>query len=291
MMRGWGGVAKATIIGWLEDRALSMGAALAYYTLFSLGPVLFIAIAIAGLVWGADEVRSGVVSQISALIGRSGADAIDALITQTRIFGSGVVGAIIGIGSFLLASTALFVQIQDDLNAIFRVRQRSAGGIAAFLRQRLLSFAILIALGFALLISLALDAALASFTEYLGLDELETLYFIMNAVFGWLIATAIFALLFAALPTRRPSRRAIIAGALLSATLLTIGKFLIGFYLGRADVVSAYGAAGSLILVLLWVYYSSQTLFLGAEFARCLDEALAQRIPASDGGAHRPINR
>lgn len=279
-MRGVVYLIGATISGWLEDRALSMGAALAYYTLFSLGPILLIAIATAGLVWGAEEVRLAVVHQIAELIGASGAEAIDALLAKTRILGAGVVGAVIGVGSFLLASTALFVQIQDDLNTIFRAKRRSSGGIATFLRQRLLSFAILIALGFALLVSLALDAGLASATEYFGLDDLEMLYLAMNSFFSWLIAVAIFGLVFSVLPTERPSRRSLIAGALLSGTLLILGKFLIGFYLGRADVVSAYGAAGSLILVLLWVYYSSQTLFLGAELARALDDRKTQREKA-----------
>jgi membrane protein len=255
-----------------------MGAALAYYTLFSMGPILLIAISIAGLVWGADEARIAVVHQIAELIGQTGADSIDGLLSHTRILGSGTVGAVIGIGSFLLASTALFVQIQDDLNVIFKVQRRSSGNIAVFLQQRLLSFALLIALGFALLVSLALDAGLASVTAYFGLDELELFYLIVNTLLGWTIAVVIFALIFSVLPTKRPGRQATVAGALLSGTLLIVGKFLIGFYLGRADVVSAYGAAGSVVLILLWIYYSSQTLFLGAELARTLDERPHGRI-------------
>jgi membrane protein len=274
-------ILRNTLVGWSEDRALSMGAALAYYTLFSLGPVLLVTISIAGLVWGAEASRAAVVAQIGQLIGASGADAVDAVLSGTRLFGSGLLGAIVGIGGFVFASTALFVQVQDDLNVILKAPKRSASGAVAFIQQRLISIAMLIVLGFVLMISLALDAALASVSAFVGFNDVELIYLALNFLLGWFIAVLIFTLMFAVLPSVKLGRRALFAGAVLSGTLLVVGKSLIGLYLGRADVVSAYGAAGSLILILLWVYYSSQTLFLGAELAAAIENESARPADAA----------
>lgn len=264
-------------MGWLEDRALSMGAALAYYTLFALGPVLLVTISVAGFVWGSEASRQALVAQIAQLIGQSSAEAVEDILARTNLFGSGLIGAVIGLAGFLLTATGVFVQVQDDLNLIFRAPKRSASGALQFVQQRVLSIAMLIVLGFILMISLALDAALASFSEYVGFDGLELIYLVLNTAISWCIAVAIFAVMFTVLPNIRLRRRSLVAGAMLSGTLLLIGKSLIGLYLGRADVISAYGAAGSLILILLWVYYSSQTLFLGAELASVLHHGDARR--------------
>lgn len=264
-----------------------MGAALAYYTLFSLGPVLLVTISVAGLVWGHAASREAIVSQIGQLIGISGATAVDSILAGTNLFGSGILGAVIGVLGFLFTSTGVFVQIQDDLNVIFRAPKRSAGSTFEFVRQRLLSIAMLIVLGFVLMISLALDAALAAFSAFIGSDGLEFLYLGLNALLGWVIAVAIFAIMFAVLPSIRLRRGPLMAGAILSGSLLVIGKSLIGIYLGRADVISAYGAAGSLILILLWVYYSSQTLYLGAEMASVLHHLNAEAPTTKSRRAER----
>lgn len=260
----------STVNGWIDDRGPSMGAALAYYTLFSLGPILLTAIGIASWVWGDEASRGAVIRQVEGLIGKEGAVAVDSLVATTAMFGSGWLGTIIGLVTFFVTATAVFVQLQDDLNTIFESERKQTNGIIAFIWQRLISFAMLIALGFILMVSLALDAALASASEYFGMTDAEIVYAVANSILSWLLAVVVFGLIFSVLPARRPGRRSLIAGSFFSGTMFIVGKFLIAFYLGRADVVSGFGAAGSFVLILLWVYYSSQILFLGAEFTKAV---------------------
>jgi membrane protein len=269
--------ATLTANNWFGDRAASMGAALSYYTVFSLGPILLVAINIAGWVWGRDATRDAVVGQIERLIGSDGAAAVTSILSGTSISGAGdgLLSSLLGLGLFLFTATAAFVQMQDDLNAIFPSERRSSSGILTFLSQRLLSVAMLIALGFIMLVSLLLDAALASATEYLGFDTVELAYVVLNTVVSWFLAIAVFALIYKVLPTRLMRWKPVLWGALCAGTLFILGKFLIGLYIGRADVASVFGAAGSLVTILLWVYYSAQILFLGAEVTKTLSSEIA----------------
>jgi membrane protein len=261
-----------------------MGAALAYYTVFSLGPILLIAINVAGWIWGRDETRDAVVGQIERLIGTQGAEVVSSVLSGTSIShaDSGVLSSLFGLGLFLLTSTAAFVQLQDDLNAIFPHKRAPSSGILTFLRQRLLSFAMLMALGFILLVSLLLDAALASATAYFGFDSVELAYAVLNTFVSWVLAIAVFALIFKTLPDRVLRWQPVLAGAFTAGSLFIVGKFVIGFYIGRADVVTVFGAAGSLVTVLLWVYYSAQILFLGAEVTKSFSPELSSAEIAKD---------
>ncbi len=269
--------------GWSDDRAASMGAALAYYTVFSIGPILLVSIAIAGWIWGASEAQTAIFRQIEALVGEAGAKTLAEILTRTSIISpdGGFWSGIFGIGLFLLSSTAAFVQLQDDLDAIFHGHARPGSGFISFLWQRLLSLAMLMALGFLLLASLVLDAALASTSVYFGFEATELAYIALNTVTSWILAMIVFALVFKILPVAVLKWRPVLAGAVVSGTLFIIGKFLIGLYIGRANIVTVFGAAGSLITILLWIYYSAQILFLGAEVTKTLSPEYRPKPDAS----------
>lgn len=261
-----GAVIIETAEGWLSDRALSMGASLAFYTTFSMAPLLLIAISVAGFWFGNDAARGAVVSEFEMLAGSSAAQSINALLLNAHIFGPGVIGVAAGIFTFLVSATAAFIELQDDLNIILRAKPPSADRYWAFVRQRLISLAMIVAIGFLLMVSLAVDAAMAAFSRYLDFDAKDIFLAILAMVGNLAMSILLFTLVFRFLPTIRLPWRAILMGGALTGVMFIVGKFLIGFYLGRSHVASTFGAAASLITVLLWVYYSSQIFLIGAEF-------------------------
>ncbi|HVJ32644.1 MAG TPA: YihY/virulence factor BrkB family protein [Terriglobia bacterium] len=251
---------------WSADRALSMGASLAFYTIFSMAPLLLIAISIAGFFFGNDVAREAVVEEFRLLAGASAARSVDAMLVSASHFGSGVVGITIGICTFLVSATAAFIELQDDLNAILRAPPPKISKYWTFLRQRVISFAMIVAIGFLLMVSLAFDAAISAFGHYFQLDVVAILLAILTLLVNAMMSIILFALIFKVLPNADLSWRAVLGGAIFTAILFILGKFLIGLYLGQSHVASTYGAAASLITILLWVYYSSQILLIGAEF-------------------------
>ena len=260
---------KESVSQFSEDFAPSMGAALAYYTIFSIAPLLIIAIAVAGFVFGEDAARGQIFAQLRGLLGDRGAAAIEAAVKSASQTGSGTFAAIAGIVTLLLGATSVFGELQSDLDRIWDSTPKDSG-LRGLLRGRLLSFGMVLGIGFLLLVSLVLSAAVSALGHFWHdvLPGSETLMQVINFVLGFVVITGLFAMIYKLLPRCEIRWADVWIGATVTSLLFSIGKFLIGLYLGRSSVASSFGAAGSLVIVLLWVYYSAQIFLLGAEFTR-----------------------
>jgi len=268
---GAAALARTVIDSWSADRAPKMAAALAFYTAFAVAPLLLIAIAVAGLLFGQDAARGHVVEQLSGLLGREGAEAIQDILRKAWQPQSGKIATLLGLAAFIVAATGVFGELQDSLNQIWKVRKKPGRGLLGLIKDRFLSMTMVLGIGFLLLVSLVLTAALNALGSSLvtwagGGTALRALGFI--ASFG--LVAALFAAIFKVLPDAETRWRDVWTGALLTAFLFAVGKFLIGLYLGKSAVGSTYGAAGSFVVFLLWVNYSAQILFLGAEFTKAV---------------------
>ena len=254
---------------WLDDYGPSMGAALAYYTMFSMAPLLLIVIAVAGLAFGEQAARGEIAAQLSAMMGPAGAEAVQSLLTSVRQPAQSTAATVLGVALLLLGATTVFGELQDALDRIWRVpaRKRTSGWMA-LLRARMLSFGMILAIGFLLMVSLVLSATLDTLGRWWGpaFGGWLVLAAWVNAVVGFGLVAVVFALIYKIMPRVRLQWRDVAIGALVTATLFSLGKALIGLYIGRSGIATAFGAAGSLVLVLVWVYYSAQIFLLGAEF-------------------------
>jgi membrane protein len=262
-------LAKETVIRWTEDKASALAAALAYYALFSLAPLVLIAVAVAGLVFGQQAAAGELYEQLAGLIGDAGAAAVQGIVANMHAQqGGGVLATIIGLATLLFGATGVFVQLQDSMNTIWKAKPPTTNGIVEFLRVRLVSFSMVLGIGFLLLVSLILSAVLAAIGNYLGgfLPGGAAVGQALNATVSLVVVTALFAMIYKLLPDTPVAWRDVWLGALVTSFLFTVGKLAIAFYLGKASVASTYGAAGSVVILLLWVYYSSLILYLGAEF-------------------------
>lgn len=265
------GLIKETIQEWNQDKVPLWAAALAYYTVFSLAPLLLIAIAIAGSIFGEEAARGEIVAQIQGLVGQQGAETIQAMIQNAQKPGSGgTIATIVGIVTLLFGASGVFSQLQDALNTIWEVQPKPGLGLLSFLQARFLSFAMVLVIGFLLLVSLVLSAALAAISAFFG--NFVPGYVVVGQILNFLISFGVVTLLFASiykfLPDVEVPWKDLWVGAGVTALLFNFGKFLIGLYLGNSGVTSAYGAAGSLVVILLWVFYTAQILLLGAEFTQ-----------------------
>jgi membrane protein len=262
---------RETLSEWNDDGASRLAAALSYYTVFSLAPLLVIAVAIAGLAFSRSTVQSQLNSQIQAMIGAQGANAIMGMLKNATQIRSGVLASILSIVILLFGASGVFGQLQTSMNIIWDVQPKQNQGIMATVRQRFLSFSLVVGVGFLLLVSLIASALLSGLNSYLSalLPAVGSyLWQVLGFVISFAIITLVFAVTFKVLPDRHIPWQHVWLGAIFTSLLFNIGKYLIGLYLGRASVTSAYGAAGSLVIILLWVYYSAQILFLGAEFTQ-----------------------
>jgi membrane protein len=275
-------VMKHALAGWWNDNVPRLGASLAYYTLFALAPILLIATAIAGLVFGAEAVRGEIVGQIQGLVGKEGAQAVQAMLEGAAKPSSSKLETAIGLLTFFLGSTGAFLELQTALNGIWRVKAKPSAGIRQLLLPRLISFGLVVAVGFLLLVSLLVSAALAALDRYMGnaFPALAAIWQAANVLVSFGVITLLFALVYKVLPDVELRWRDVWIGGLVTAGLFSIGKFLIGLYLGRSTLASSYGAAGSVIVLLLWVYYSAQVVLLGAEFTRSYVEKFGGRPPS-----------
>jgi membrane protein len=261
---------RATYAEWSRDKAPRMGAALAYYTIFSLAPLLVIAIAIAGFVFGKDAVQGEIMGQIQGLVGSESARAVQTMIQSAHKPAHGVIATIFGIAILLLGASGVFTEMQDALNTIWKVDTTSKTGVWNLIKGRFLSFGMVLGIGFLLLVSLLLSAALSAVATYasgflpIPPAALHALDFLFSLVF----IAGLMALIFKFLPDVRITWKDVRVGAVLTSLLFTAGKFLIGFYIGHSVTMSAYGAAGSVVVILAWIYYSAQILYFGAEFTR-----------------------
>lgn len=272
MQNHWVSLLRDAATGWWNDRALSMGAAIAYYAIFSLAPVLLIVIAIGGMVFGSEAARDAVLAQFGGLIGTSGAEAVDKILASASNIGSGVIGTLIGVATFMVTATGAFAELQADLNVIWKTKAPPSSGVLHFLWSRLLTFAMIAAIAFLLMISLTFDALASAASQYFSLQQEALAFVLLNLLFSIAMATLLFAFIFKVLPDVRIPLRDVMPGALLTAVLFVLGKFVIGLYLGRSNIASSYGAAASVISLMLWVYYSTQILLFGAEFVKAYTE-------------------
>jgi len=253
---------------WLDDKAPRLAAALSYYTAFSLPPLLVLLVGIGGFALGTDVVRERLRDQIGQLVGDDSALLLDQAVGAAQSTGTGA-AVVIGIGALLLGATGVFGQLQDALNTIWEARPEKAGGVWKLIRSRLLSLAAVFGTAFLLLVSLAVSAAVGGIIDMAGqVETLESLLVVLDLVTSVGVITVLFALMFKFLPDVEIVWRDVWFGAFVTAVLFVIGKFGIGLYLSISDVGSAYGAAGSLIVILAWIYYSALILFFGAELTQ-----------------------
>jgi membrane protein len=262
-------VVKETFSEWSEDKAPRLAAALSYYTVFSIPPLLFLVISIAGLILNQSDVRKAVLDQIAGALSQESADAIGAMIDSASLGGSSGIGAVTGLVILLLGASGVFTQLQDALNTIFEVRIKP-GQTLFVLRKRLFSFLMVLGLGFLLLVSLVLSTALAALAVTIQsyLPGSVSVFQAVNFLLPFLVIMGLFALMFRYLPDAAIAWRDVWPGAALTSLLFNIGKSLLSLYLARSNLANTYGAAASVVLIFVWVYYTAQILFIGAEFTQ-----------------------
>ena len=260
----------ASLDAWLEHRAGSKGAALAFYTLFSMTPIVVLAIAAAGYFFGADAAQGRILAQVEGLVGSAGAQVIQGLLAGARDPAVGIFATMVAAVVLLVGATGVFVELKGSLDEIWGIEPPKGRAIVVFLRTRLHSFGLVLTLAFLLLVSLVLHAALAVLDRYVGgmWSGAYPLLAVAASAVAFAVIASLFAVIYKALPQVSLSWRDVWTGSGFTAALFTLGKYAIGLYLGASGVASSFGAAGSLIVLLLWVYYSSQVFFLGAEFTR-----------------------
>ena len=280
---------RQSINGWIEDRAPSMGAALAYYTAFSLAPLLLIVIAVAGLVFGEDAARGAILDELSELVGADGAAAILAMLAGLDGKKEGIFAAVVSAVTLFIGATTAFVELQSDLDRIWKVETRTAGGVWGFLRTRLLSFGMVLGIGFLLLVSLVISAFVSTLEKFWGgwFVGVELLLQASNFLVSFGVITVLFAMIYKILPSVDIEWDDVWIGALVTSLLFSVGKFLIGLYIGKSAVSSSLGASGTFVVLLLWLYYSTQIFLLGAEFTYAYahgrgSHAGANRLPRQE---------
>jgi membrane protein len=259
-----------SVKAWIDHRGASKGAALAFYTLFSMTPILVLAIAIAGHFFGAEAAQGEIIAELQRLVGPNGAQAIQALLAAARNPASGLVAAVVSSVLLLVGATSVFAELKDSLDELWGIEQPLQSGIMPFIRTRLLSFGLILVLAFLLLISLVVSAALAVIERMAGgiWSSSAADLSILSSLISFGVIACLFAVIYKMLPNVALSWRDVWVGAVVTAALFSLGKYAIGLYLGNSAVASGFGAAGSVIALLLWVYYSAQIFFLGAEFTR-----------------------
>ena len=257
-----------TTLSFIDDEALSRGAAIAFYAVTSLAPVLLIVIAIAGLVFGRDAAQDAISGQFSELMGKQAADVLQSVIASASAKSSSIVATVVGVAMLAATASGVFGEMQAALNTIWKTRSREAT-VSRLIRARVTSLGLVAALGFLLVVSLAVSAGLTAFANSLDRLPVGTLLLSgLNFVVSWLLFAVLFGAIYKVLPDRTLQWKDVIVGALMTSLLFNIGKALIGWYIGSSAVASSYGAAGGLIVLLLWVYYSAQIFLFGAEFTK-----------------------
>ncbi len=279
------GILKKAASEWMEDQAPTLGAALAYYTVFSLAPLLIIIIGVAGLVFGPEAAQGQIFEQLRGLLGEAGAKSMQDLVENANAKpATGIFATVIGIVTLLFGASGVFGQLQTSLNAIWGVQPKPGRGVLGIIQDRILSFGFILVVGFLLLVSLLLTAAIALVGEWSGgmMPGMEFLIQLLNSGLSLAVITLLFAMLFKFLPDAKIAWHDVWIGAFITAALFTVGKFALGLYLGKSSVSSSYGAAGSLIVLLLWVYYSSQILFFGAEVTQVYANRFGSHVAPAD---------
>ncbi len=284
---------KDTFRAWSASKTPRLGASLAYYTIFAVAPLLLIALTIAGLCFGPAAARRELFGQVNGLVGHDGGEAIQALVAAANRPKAGLWATVGALATFGAGVTAVFVELQDALNTIWGVERKRGGGVRTFIKDRLLSFAVVLGIGFLLLVSLVLNAGLAALGTFASglLPEQQVLLEVLNFVFSLGVITLLFAMILKLLPDVKIAWGDVWVGAFVTALLFNLGKFLIGYYLGRSTMLSIYGAAGSIVVVLVWVYYSAQIVFFGAVFTRIHAESRGKSPNLLRTAKSRPVTQ
>ncbi len=271
---------KETVKEFLDDKAMRLSAALAYYSVFSLAPLLIIAISIAGTIFGEDAARGAIEAELTESIGQQAAAAVQDMVSNAYLDGSSWVMTLVGFAILLVTASGVFAQLKDAMNAVWDIEVKPGGGVKGLVKARLLALSMVLVIGFLLLISLMASAASAAAIKWLGnaLPIPGFIFQICTFTISLGLVTVLFGMIFKILPDAHIEWRDVWSGAFLTAILFSIGKLLLGIYLGREGAASAYGAAGALILLLSWVYYSANILLLGAEFTQVYARSRGRRI-------------
>jgi membrane protein len=284
------GVLKQTAVDWLDDKAPRLGAALAYYAVFSIAPLIVIVIAMAGIWFGHEQAQHQILNQLSGMVGEQGAQGIGSMLESVQKPREGIIASVLAIVTLIFGATGVFAQLQDALNTIWEVKPKPGRGVWGFIRHRILSLAMVFAIGFLLLVSLVLSAGLAAAGKWMSgsLPGGEALWQVINFGISFIVIALLFSLMFKYLPDVKIAWRDVWIGGALTALLFIVGKFALGMYLGRSSVASAYGAAGSLVILLLWVYYSAQIFLFGAEFTQVYANRFGKKLRPSRNAMWAP---
>lgn len=254
----------------IDDKAFKMSAALSYYAAFSIGPMLIIIIAIAGFLFGEDAIRGQIFREMNSLMGNDGAVLLETIIKGASNTSTGIIATIISVLFLFIGSVGVFIELQESLNIIWGVEQKPGRGIRGFIKNRLNSFSLVIATSFVMMVSLVINSVMTILNNFLGktFNILFPLADILNNISSFIFVTILFALIFKYLPDVRLPWRYVRLGAVITATLFSLGKYLIGLYIGNSSYSSTYGAAASMIVLFVWIYFSGLILFFGAEFTQ-----------------------
>jgi membrane protein len=277
---------KETASDWMSDDAPRLAASLAFYTLLSLAPIIVIAVSIAGLAFGPEAAKGQIAGELGAIVGTDAAKGVETVVASAKSPASGTLATVVGIGTLFIGASGVFGELQFALNRIWEVKAREGRGIWGAIKDRFFSFTMVLSVAFLLLVSLVLSAVLSAVGKtFTGLlPGGEAVWQVVNFVFSFAMVTGLFALIYKVVPDATIRWKDVWPGALATALLFTIGKSLLGIYLGKASVGSSYGAAGSIVVLVIWVYYSAQILFLGAEFTQVYARFRGQEIKPTGKG-------
>jgi membrane protein len=281
-------ILKTTFSSWNTHEAPRLGAALAFYTILSLSPLVIIVVALAGLIFSRSTAQAHILSQVQGMIGPEGAKAVTAMLANAQRPTTGVLGTLVGILSLLFGASGVFTELRSALNLIWGVKPEQTSGVLGLVRERFFSFGMVLSIGFLLLVSLVVSTVLAAIGKFFGglLPIPSAVLAVFNFLISYIGVTVLFGLIFRFVPEAKVRWRNVWPGALVTAMFFTIGKTLIGLYLGKASVGSPYGAAGSVIVVIVWVYYSAQIFFFGAEFTHAYAEHQMSAISNAPGAVN-----
>lgn len=281
----------ATFKAFSDDKGMKLSASLAYYTVFSIGPLLLLLLSVASALYfsAGHKVEDEVFSQLNGLLGASAAKQIQEILRNLQLSGKTNFALVISIVTLVIGATSVFIEIQDSLNMIWKLKAKPKAGWVAFLKNRLLSSSLIISLGFLLLVSLVVNGVLQALMNRLaGMFGMatSTILLVANLVVTFIVITVLFAIIFKFLPDARIRWRHVRTGALFTAVLFMIGRYVIGIYIEKSGTASTYGAAGSIVVILLWIYYSSVILYLGAEFTQVYTDAMGDEIQPAEYAVH-----
>ena len=292
-VKEWGKLLRAAAADWSDDNASRLAAALAYYTLLSIAPMLVLAVAITGLVYGEDAARGQIAGELSRTVGPQAANALQAIIESAKTPSSGVIGTIVGVITLLVGASGVFTELQASLNQVWEVEPPPRGGVLAMMKERSFSLAMVLGVAFLLIVSLLRSAIVAALGHFVQgrMPGGEGLWSVFNVAFSFATSAARFAVIFRVIPDVRLRMRDVWVGAMVTAVLFNVGKFALGYYLGHSSMASAYGASGSIVALVVWVYYSAQILLFGAEFTQAYAQRDGKEIPLRRGAVRMPRRR